>query len=149
MFDNFVSKIVVILVFLFLLGGIFFIYSPRSSDKVYIDFFNQVKILREVVAYNRMGLVNDQKEILEKLSLNFKIVDLKGEKFPISLISAYDTAIYLFYDYFSVQTVSDKSFVPLKVIIDIDSILDDGIPVSGYITSQEGKYFVGCNLIIK
>ena len=68
----------------------------------------------------------------------------------VYLISAYNTEIvFHFFSYVQINTVSNNSYIPLKVICDIDSYFDDGIASSGFIQSKDEKYYIGCVLLIK
>lgn len=44
---------------------------------------------------------------------------------------------------------SSDSYIPLKSIVDADNFLDDGIPSTVLIRSEEGKYCLGCTIILK
>lgn len=131
-----------------MLGALFFVYTPYSSDKINIELVNQVKLLKEIVILN-YGY--EKSDLLKQVSNLFNVLEIRDKE--ILLLSSYDTRIYLRDEGgvvgVELETVSQKSFVPLKTIIEVDSFLDDGIPDKGVIQSKDGKYYSGCIVLIK
>ncbi|MEN3015316.1 MAG: hypothetical protein ABDH21_04580 [bacterium] len=151
MWDIFISRSVIILVSMVLIVKVFSLYSPYSSDKMYLDFINQIRFIRNLVYQDSLLQIENT---LRDLSIIFKVVSIErhDNRKSIKLLSAYNTQIVIYVDevvYSKVNTCSENSFVPLKTIVDVDSFLDDGVPSTGCIVSEDGKYYPGCRIIIK
>lgn len=148
--DRLISKFFIIVFFSVFIFKIFSLYSPHSSDKIYLDFVNQVKYLKQLIVYNdvtKNGLIN-KRDLLINLEQIFRVYSVLEDR--VYLISAYNTEIvFHFFSYVQINTVSNNSYIPLKVICDIDSYFDDGIASSGFIQSKDEKYYIGCVLLIK
>ncbi|MFN3478182.1 MAG: hypothetical protein ACK4ZM_02300, partial [bacterium] len=111
-------------------------------------FVNQVKLLKEIVVF---GYGYERSDLLKQISNVFNVLEIKDEK--IWLLSSYGTKVSLHDEgrgvWAEIETVSEKSVIPLKNIIEMDSFLDDGIPDKGIIQSKDGKYYSGCVVLIK
>lgn len=150
MFDNLFSKLFIAVFCFIMIIGLFFLYSPYSSDKLHIDFVNQARILKEVILYYGLNGYFSKEDLLKKFSETFNIVGVKED--GLELLSSYKTKIRVYWDkdiFAEIDTVSQNSVIPLKSIIETDSFLDDGMPNNGLIFSKDGKYYSGCVIMIK
>lgn len=143
-FDNFFSKIVLSAIFFIILLGIFWVYSPYSSDRIYMDFLSQIKFIKEIVINGHLdnGIIKD-------ISNVFNVTYWDKDK--IILLSSYKTDITLYLGkniYAEIKTVSNDGVVPVKSIFDVDSFLDDGLPNSGIIKSLSSNYYSGCVIVV-
>lgn len=143
-FDNFFSKIVLSVIFFIILLGIFWVYSPYSSDRIYMDFLSQIKFIKEIVINGHLdnGIIKD-------ISNVFNVTYWDKDK--IILLSSYKTDITLYLGkniYAEIKTVSNDGVVPVKSIVDVDSFLDDGLPNSGIIKSLSSNYYSGCVIVV-
>lgn len=143
-FDNFFSKIILSAIFFIILLGIFWIYSPYSSDKIYIDFLSQMKFIKEIVIN---GYLDNQKikDVSNVFQVNY------WDKDKIVFVSSYKTDITLYLGeniYAEIKTVSNDGVIPVKSIVDVDSFLDDGLPNSGIIKSSVSSYYSGCVIVV-
>ncbi len=143
-FDNFFSKIVLSAIFFIILLGIFWVYSPYSSDRIYMDFLSQIKFIKEIVINGHLdnGIIKD-------ISNVFNVTYWDKDK--IILLSSYKTDITLYLGkniYAEIKTVSNDGVVPVKSIVDVDSFLDDGLPNSGIIKSLSSNYYSGCVIVV-
>ncbi|MGC8734269.1 MAG: hypothetical protein ACP5RD_04425 [bacterium] len=156
-FDFLIKNIVVFSVIFILIFKIFMMYSPLSSDKKYQDFYIQIKYILDLSNDFKLGLkdynsfVNNlsyQEFLIKNTNLNtiFKQYYIKKQK--IIFINSYNTPCYFENKNFIIETINEKNYIPLKVMIDIDNSLDDGIPATGRIKSNINNYSIGCQIIV-
>ncbi|MCX7759015.1 MAG: hypothetical protein N2169_05340 [bacterium] len=147
-FDSIFSKFLILCVVFILLFFIFLAYSPYSNDRLYMDFINQMRFLKELIVSNELGFERD--DILKKVSSFFNVVNLNDS--CVTLLSSYNTLINVYCQdvlYVKVETVSNDGFIPVKNIIDMDNFIDDGVPTTGLVKSVDGKYYSGCVILLK
>jgi len=154
LFDFLIKNIVIFLVIFILTFKLFILYSPLSSDKKYHDFYLQVKQILNLSidfklnlrSYNFNDISSFSKEFLTNFNILFKQYHIKNNK--IIFINAFSTPCYFQDNNFIIETINDKNYIPLKVMLDIDTNLDDGIPNTGKIKSNINNYSIGCQIII-
>ncbi|MCS6956026.1 MAG: hypothetical protein NZM44_06700 [Candidatus Calescibacterium sp.] len=147
-FDSIFSKFLILGVVFILLFFIFLAYSPYSNDRLYMDFVNQMRFLKELIVSNELGFERD--DILKKVSSFFNVVNLDDG--CVTLTSPYNTLINVYLQdvlYVEVKTVSNEGFIPVKNIIDMDNFIDDGVPTTGLVKSVDGIYYSGCVILLK
>ncbi len=156
-FDFLIKNIVIFSVIFILIFKIFMMYSPLSSDKKYQDFYLQTKYIIDLSNNFKLGFENYeylknpmlQQEFLIKntnLTTIFKQYYIKDKK--IIFINSFNTTSYFENTNFIIETINENNYIPLKVMVDIDNSLDDGIPSMGIIKSNINNYSIGCKIII-
>jgi hypothetical protein len=152
-FDFLIKNIVIFLVIFILAFKLFILYSPLSSDRKYQDFYLQVKHILNLSTDFKLNLrdynfndISSNKEFLTNFSVLFKQYYIRNDK--IIFINAFNTPCYFQDNNFIIETIADKNYIPLKVMLDIDANLDDGIPNTGKIKSNVNNYYIGCQIII-
>jgi hypothetical protein len=152
-FDFLIKNIVIFLLIFILAFKLFILYSPSSSDRKYQDFYLQVKQVLNLsldfklnLIYYNFNDISSNKEFLTNFSVLFKQYYIRDDK--IIFINAFNTPCYFQNNNFIIETIADKNYIPLKVMLDIDANLDDGIPNTGKIKSNVNNYYIGCRIII-
>ncbi len=157
LFDFLIKNIVIFSVIFILVFKIFMMYSPLSSDKKYQDFYLQVKYIIDLSNNFKLGFENKEylktptleKEFILKntnLTTIFKQYYIKDDK--IIFTNSFNTPSYFENTNFIIETINENNYIPIKVMIDIDNSLDDGIPSTGIIKSNINNYSIGCKIII-
>ncbi|MCS7243658.1 MAG: hypothetical protein RMJ36_02845 [Candidatus Calescibacterium sp.] len=147
-FDSIFSKFLIFGLVFILLFSIFLTYSPYSNDRLYMDFVNQMRFLKELIISNEVGF--EREDILKKVSSFFNVVNLDDG--CVTLTSPYNTLINVYLQdvlYVEVKTVSNEGFIPVKNIVDMDNFIDDGVPTTGLVKSVDGRYYSGCVILLK
>mgnify|MGYP001774396454 CR=1 FL=1 len=160
-FDFLVKNIIVFSIIFILIFKVFILYSPLSSDKKYQDFYLQIKYILDLSTTFKLKLENyhsifkdlhSQQEFIKTNNLDtiFKGCYIKEDTVSkkIVFLTSYNTESYFENNNFIIETMTKDNYIPLKVMLDIDTNLDDGIPSNGKIKSNINNYSVGCKIII-